>query len=85
MIESEGRQANWRRANLAKYEAHLAVGRALKSGELVKGGCEICRTTEGRIDAHHDRYDRPLEVRWLCRAHHVRLHNGGEDLFGDAA
>lgn len=86
MIESEGRQADWRRANPAKYAAHLAVSQALTKGDLVKQPCEVCGTTEGRIDGHHDRYDRPLEVRWLCRRHHVRLHNAGEDMFGkDAA
>lgn len=82
MIESEGRQADWRRANPRKYECHMAVGAALKRGQLVKQPCEVCGTTEGRIDAHHDRYDRPLEVRWLCRSHHIRWHKqGGGDLF----
>jgi hypothetical protein len=84
MIESDTRQARWRLANLRKYQAHLAVAQALARGDLVKQGCEICGTTEGRIDAHHDSYDpgRELDVRWLCRLHHTRLHAGGEDLFG---
>lgn len=80
-IQSETRQANWRRANLEKYRAHLEVEAALRRGDLVKGPCEVCGTSEGRIDAHHDDYDQPLEVRWLCRLHHVRHHFGGEDLF----
>ncbi|MGB3831207.1 MAG: hypothetical protein WA975_05005 [Mesorhizobium sp.] len=81
MIESEGRQANWRRQNLHKYQAHLAVEAALRRGDLAKGPCEVCGTTEGRIDAHHDDYSEPLAVRWLCRLHHNRLHAGGNDLF----
>lgn len=84
-IESSGRQADWRRANLEKYQCHLAVAAALTGGQLVKGACEICGTSDGRIDAHHDDYSKPLDVRWLCRTHHVRLHSHGEDLFGDAA
>lgn len=84
MIGSEGRQADWRRANPHKYDAHLAVEAALRRGELVKGPCEVCGVGESdgvRIDGHHDDYSKPLEVRWLCRRHHTRLHAGGEDLF----
>ncbi|MFC3631443.1 hypothetical protein ACFOM8_18590 [Paracoccus angustae] len=42
-------------------------------------GCEVC----GRdgVDAHHARYDEPLDVRWLCRRCHVKLHHYGEDMF----
>ena len=78
-LRSETRQTNWRRANLAKYTAHLAVQRALVSGALQKQSCEVCGSEA--VDAHHDRYDEPLNVRWLCRRHHVRLHKGGEDMF----
>ncbi len=79
LLKSQTRQSDWRRANMAKYTAHLAVQRALVSGTLQRQGCEVC----GRdvVDAHHDRYDEPLNVRWLCRRHHVRLHHYGEDMF----
>lgn len=46
---------------------------ALLRGDLVKGVCEVCSAT--RVDAHHDDYSRPLDVRWLCRAHHMEVHN----------
>jgi hypothetical protein len=78
-LTSETRQTNWRRANLVKYTAHLAVQRALISGALQKQGCEVCGSDV--VDAHHDCYDEPLNVRWLCRRHHVRLHQGGKDMF----
>jgi hypothetical protein len=29
---------------------------------------------EPRVDAHHDDYARPLDVRWLCRPHHRLTH-----------
>jgi hypothetical protein len=64
MLKTDTRQANWRRANPAKYEALLAVQRGVEA-----------------VDAHHDQYDEPLRVRWLCRRHHTRLHHYGEDMF----
>lgn len=79
LLKSQTRQANWRRPNLTKYTAHLAVQRALVSGTLQKQGCEVCG--QDAVDAHHDRYDEPLNVRWLCRSHHVKLHHYGEDMF----
>jgi len=79
MLKTDTRQANWRRANPVKYNAHLAVQRAVKAGDLEKQTCEVCGTKV--VDAHHDQYDKPLKVRWLCRLHHNRLHHHGEDLF----
>jgi hypothetical protein len=82
-LKTDTRQANWRRQNAEKYRAHLTVQRALKSGDLTKQRCEVCGSRQ--TDAHHDDYDDPLKVRWLCRQHHIRLHNGGEDLFASRA
>ncbi|MCZ0964166.1 hypothetical protein [Paracoccus benzoatiresistens] len=79
MLKSDTRQTNWRRANPAKYTAHLAVQQAISSGKLTKQSCEVCGAE--KVDAHHDRYDEPLNVRWLCRRHHVKLHHYGEDMF----
>lgn len=63
------------KANRHKYlpriRARQAVNRALTRGDLERGPCERqgpdCR---GRIEAHHDDYERPLDVRWLCAKHH---------------
>src|SRR6478735_8714156 len=79
MIESDTRQADWRRANPRKYDAHLAVQKALNAGLLERQPCEVCGIEA--VDAHHDQYDSPLEVRWLCRRHHTHLHHYGEDMF----
>ena len=42
MLKTDTRQANWRRANPGKYEAHLAVQQAVKASELDKQTCEVC-------------------------------------------
>lgn len=79
MLKSKTRQTSWRLANPAKYSAHLAVQQAIATGKLVKQSCEVCGAE--KVDAHHDRYDEPLNVRWLCRRHHVKFHHYGEDMF----
>ena len=81
-LKTDTRQANWRRSNPDKYEGHIAVQRALVAGKLIKQPCEVCGSR--KVDAHHDDYAEPLNVRWLCRQHHVRLHFGWEDLFSEA-
>lgn len=52
--------------------AHQAVERALKKGILTKLTCEQCGDQNSQ--AHHDDYNKPLEVRWLCKKHHYEWH-----------
>ena len=53
-------------------DVYRATALAISDGRLVRpGACENCRR-EGRIMAHHDDYQKPLDVRWLC----TRCHSG---------
>lgn len=55
--------------------AHGIVQKAIERGVLERGPCESeDETCAGEVQAHHDDYSKPLEVRWLCRSHHTRLH-----------
>lgn len=56
-----------------KYAAHSAVHCAKIKGILVAGECEVCGSNEN-THAHHDDYDKPLDVRWLCPQHHRDWH-----------
>ena len=63
-----------------KYKAHSMVSNAIRDKKLFKKPCEVCNTEE-RIHAHHDDYLEPLNVRWLCSAHHSQWHrDNGEAL-----
>ena len=44
----------------------------LKRGKLKKKPCERCGTKN--VQMHHDDYNQPLQVRWMCRQCHLRLH-----------
>lgn len=64
----------WREMNPRKRAAHLAVKRALYSGELVRPGhCEL-EDCGKKPEGHHDDYLKPLVVLWLCRRHHRQRH-----------
>ena len=60
--------------NPLKRRARAIVGVAIAKGRLARAPCEKCG--EQRSQAHHDDYSKPLDVRWLCRAHHDEAHCG---------
>lgn len=55
-----------------KNKARMAAAQAIYSGKLVRQPCEVCGAV--KVDAHHDDYSKPLDVRWLCPEHHRQLH-----------
>jgi ribosomal protein S27AE len=78
---TEGKEAHrrakekWESDNLIKRAACCLVNNALRSGRLIKKNeCEECGVNNGRIHGHHDDYDYPLIVRWLCPKCHTKWH-----------
>jgi len=63
----------YRSNNPLKYRAHQLVGRAVLTGKLTKKPCEVCSKVN-TVQAHHDDYSRPLDVRWLCAVCHCSWH-----------
>lgn len=64
--------AEWRERYPKKYRAHTMVNNQKRKGNLHEQPCEICGCNN--VVAHHDDYDKPLNVRWLCQAHHKQWH-----------
>ena len=66
-------QQSYRKNNPKGYAAKTMVNNAVRDGKMKKLPCEVCGSTH-RIHGHHDDYNFPLMVRWLCAAHHKQWH-----------
>lgn len=68
-----------KRLSIAKYDekhphkkkARHIVSNAIRDGKIQRLPCTICG---GVAEAHHDDYDKPLDVIWLCSKHHAERH-----------
>ena len=64
--------AEWQKKNPDKFRAQKKLQRAVVSGRIIRGCCEVCGADGA--EGHHDDYSKPLDVRWLCRKHHEAHH-----------
>lgn len=55
-----------------RRKANTAVNNAVRDGRLEKWHCMVCGNKKSV--GHHADYDRPLDVIWLCQAHHKQAH-----------
>jgi len=66
---------HWKNGEYAtpRKRAYSIAQNARKNGELQRQPCEECGSTRF-VDGHHDDYNKPLNVRWLCRNCHKKEH-----------
>ena len=62
----------WRAEDSRRALAHSSVARAIRRGKLVWQPC--CRCGAEKTVAHHEDYDKPLEVVWFCQPCHKQRH-----------
>ena len=62
----------WRKADKRRTKCHNAVTRAVRSGLLERQPCVRCGAEKSL--AHHEDYDKPLDVMWLCQPCHKQRH-----------
>ena len=63
---------SWRDRNKLKVLAHNLKNRAVQVGKLKPLPCTICG--EEKSYGHHEDYNKPLEVVWLCHRCHTNVH-----------
>jgi hypothetical protein len=64
--------AAWRADDKRRTKCHNAVARAIRSGKLIRKPCILCGNEKSL--AHHEDYDEPLLVMWLCQPCHKQRH-----------
>ena len=64
-----------------KRAAHVIVGNAIRDGKLIAEKlCSVCKSSIN-IEAHHDDYTKPLDVRWLCKKCHIFWHKNNQPIY----
>jgi hypothetical protein len=70
------RSVDFRKRNPEKIAAQQKCRRAIKKGTLVRPkNCSECQVF-CKPHAHHEDYNKPLEVIWLCDKCHLHTHQG---------
>jgi hypothetical protein len=68
------RTRQYRREKPERYRCYWIVQEAIKNGDLVRPGmCSKCGKRDD-IVAHHDDYNRPFDIVWLCVSCDRQLH-----------
>lgn len=57
-----------------KERAHHAVNHAIAAGKIIRPTvCPSC-DTETFIESHHEDYNKPFDIDWVCKECHTKLH-----------
>ncbi len=56
---------------IKKYISRYLARNAKHMGLIKILDCEICGN---KAEMHHDDYNKPLDIKWLCRKHHLEIH-----------
>ena len=77
VVSNRKRTKRYQENNQDKIIARITLRRAVSAGVIKKDECSMANISDccfGKIEAHHDDYNRPLDVRWLCKYHHTKQH-----------
>jgi Bacillus phage endonuclease len=59
-----------------KARARSLLSNAVCDGKIIRPSkCSLCGWDQGKIEAHHPDYSKPLEVIWVCKSCHFLVHD----------
>lgn len=64
--------AKWQANNKKQVAMHKFMRSAITKGSIVRQPCVRCG--DPNSEGHHDDYDKPLDITWLCAKHHKEYH-----------
>ena len=70
---------NWRKTHRLeglprkKMNCRSHANTYLRRGKIQKENCIKCGSVNSQM--HHEDYDKPLDVIWMCRPCHIDMHN----------
>ena len=64
--------SKWKQEHPDRRHAQSVLGHAVRSGKVRPQPCWVCGS---KAEAHHPDYQRPTDVVWLCRPHHMQAHH----------
>jgi len=76
-VQEKERARSLVRGKTLQAKCRNITGEAIQSGKLIRPNfCPVCGIAKEvkRIEAHHDDYFRPLEVKWMCSQCHADYH-----------
>jgi hypothetical protein len=62
----------YRLNNPVKSRAQTVLNIAVRSGKILRKPCSVCNDPNSH--GHHEDYEKPLDVLWLCPIHHKEAH-----------
>lgn len=71
------RVKEWRERNPEKIKAQRVVYSNMRNGILKRLPCLVCGAIKS--EAHHEDYSKPLEIKWLCKEHHIEADKNRRD------
>ena len=57
---------------MTKLQCRQQTHSLIRKGVIIKETCSACG--EKKVQCHHNDYDNPMDVEWLCIKHHMEKH-----------